>query len=317
MFCDAERTGDGQIALGQITLVVLDHSSVPFVHGLHSIPSNKFHRRRTFLFVLHFHRFFDTSLQSPFLFLLLTFTMTVPFEMNNPNTQRMYGVTFVMSQRGKELPVVDGYVFVCKDKERRRFRCKTSTCRATLVLKQDDRGVFYDRTPHHTHPPHDALLATLEHRNEMRRIARTKQPEVSTRSIVMEVRATCPTTRRLSSDSRFVRRLRGVTSIPKTASDIVFNDGISNFVLFHTQENDIIIFGDLDMVRCASSVAFISIDGTFSRCPVTHTQLVTCHAVCPTGFSFPFVFGLLQDKKASTYTTFLSKSIRFHQRGSE
>ena len=60
------------------------------------------------------------------------------------------------------------------------------------------------------------------------------------------------------------------------------------------------------MLRCASSVSFISVDGTFSRCPTTHYQLVTCHAVCQNGFSFPFAFCLLPDKKASTYTTLFS-----------
>ena len=140
----------------------------------------------------------------------------------------------------------------------------------------------------------------------MRRAAGTKHEDVTTRSVVIEANRCCPTRRRLSSDLRFVRRLRKGKSAPKTAADIVFGEELSSFVLFTTPENDIIIFGDPDMVRCASTVSFISVDGTFSRCPTTHYQLLTCHAVCQNGFSFPFAFGLLPDKKASTYNTFFS-----------
>ena len=76
-------------------------------------------------------------------------------------------------------------------------------------------------------------------------------------------------------------------------------------MLFHSQENNIVIFGDPDIVHCAASVTFISVDGTSSRCLATHDQLVhvmpfvkmvLCH----------FMFGRLQDKKASTYTKFFS-----------
>ena len=37
--------------------------------------------------------------------------------------------------------------------------------------------------------------------------------------------------------------------------------------------------------------------------PSDDYQLVTCHAVCWSGFSFPFVFALLPDKKSATYST--------------
>ena len=83
----------------------------------------------------------------------------------------------------------------------------------------------------------------------------------------MEARTSFPTSRRLSSDSRFVRQLRRGHSAPKTASDIVFDGELAHFVLFHSKENNIVMFGDLDIVHCAASVAFISVDGTFSRCP--------------------------------------------------
>ena len=57
------------------------------------------------------------------------------------------------------------------------------------------------------------------------------------------------------------------------------------------------------MVHVAASASFICVDGTFSRCHPTHYQLVTFHAVCWNGFSFPFAHALLLDKKSATYST--------------
>ena len=234
---------------------------------------------------------------------------------NTTDTQQKRGVTFVMSQRGKELPLVDGYIFVCKDSERRRFRCKTKGCCATLILKRDDCGVFYEGAPRHEHPPHDVALASLEHRNAMRRAAGTKHEDATTRSVVMEANRCCPTRRRLSSDLRFVRRLRKGKSAPKTAADIVFGEELSRFVLFATPENDIIVFGDPDMVRCASTVSFISVDGTFSRCPTTHYQLLTCHAVFKTVFRFPSHLVSFQIKKRPPTLPSFHRLIRFLRKG--
>ena len=98
-------------------------------------------------------------------------------------------------------------------------------------------------------------------------------------------------------DLRFIRRFRQGNACPKTASEIILNEETTPFVLYHSQANEVVIFGDGDMVHAVASVFFICVDGTFSRCPRTHYQLVTCHAVCWSGFSFPFMFALLPDKK--------------------
>ena len=215
-----------------------------------------------------------------------------------PDKERNYDISFVTSQRGMKLPVVSGYVFVCKDKARKRFSCRTTNCRARLTLKSDGNGIYTDDTPVHTHPPHETTIASLQHKNKMREAAREHRTSlVTTRSIATSVRENDLTVRRLSTDLRFIRRFRQGNISPKTASEIIFNEQIVPFVLFHSQANEIIIFGDIDIVHAAASVSFISVDGTFSRCPQTHYQLVTCHAVCWNGFSFPFVFALLPDKK--------------------
>lgn len=88
--------------------------------------------------------------------------------------------------------------------------------------------------------------------------------------------------------------------VPKTPADIVFDDSVKDTVLFNT-DNNVIIFGTREMVKNATAVQMISIDGTFSRCPSTHFQLVTFHAICNDGVSFTFAFALLPNKKTSSY----------------
>ena len=119
--------------------------------------------------------------------------------------------------------------------------------------------------------------------------------------LVIDVRLKTASTRRISTDARFVRRVRQIGNAPKTPADIVFDDDIKDTVLFHTDNNDIIIFGSGEMVKNATAAQMICIDGTFSRCPATHFQLVTFHAVCTDGVSFTFAFALLPNKKSTSY----------------
>ena len=74
-------------------------------------------------------------------------------------------------------------------------------------------------------------------------------------------------------------------------------------IIFKTDDNGIIVFGSDELVVAASATKLLCVDGTFSRCPKTHYQLLTCHAVCHDGFSFPFSFALLPDKKSTSYQT--------------
>ena len=91
--------------------------------------------------------------------------------------------------------------------------------------------------------------------------------------------------------------------MPKNAADIIFDEQMTPFILFHTGENDVVIFGDVDMVQAATNVSFTCVDGTFGRFLQPHRQLVTCHGVCWNGFSFTFAFALLPDEMSATYST--------------
>ena len=109
------------------------------------------------------------------------------------------------------------------------------------------------------------------------------------------------TARHLSTDLRFIRRARLGNNTPKVPAEIVFDDESSPLIIYRAQGNDVVIFGDVSMVGNATHASHISIDGTFSKCPSTHFQLVTCHAVCWNGYSFPFAFALLQNKSHASY----------------
>ena len=193
---------------------------------------------------------------------------------------------------------------MCKDKERKRFRCRTRSCGASITIFEDEEGPYYTQFPSHDHPPHDNVVEQMNHQNTLKRRAQSKASRnLQTIQVAMEARQELPSSRRLSTDLRFIRRMRHGRFVPKTAKDINIDDVSPDGLIFRSRDNEIIVFGANDLVVAATSVSLICVDGTFSRCPRTHFQLLTCHAVCPDGFSFPFVFALLPDKKSETYST--------------
>ena len=126
---------------------------------------------------------------------------------------------------------------------------------------------------------------------------------IQTLEIALEHRREFPTSRRLSTDLRFIRRVRQGNVVPKSFKDIDLDDLPEDIVMFRTHDSAVIVFGSNELLISATSTSRVCIDGTFSRCPKTHYQLLTCHAVCSDGFAFPFAFALLTDKKAATYLT--------------
>ena len=195
-------------------------------------------------------------------------------------TTRHYDVDFIKTPRNKEVPVVNGYLFVAKDRGRLRFRCKTRSCKATLLLRSDASGTYYKGAALHNHLPHDELIKEMKHKNAMKTLAKSVENiDVATRTVASNVREPNVTALRLSSDLRFIRRARQGHRTPKVPTDIVFDDESSAFLLYKTSSNDVIVFGDVSMVANATHASHISVDGTFSGCPNTHFQLLTCHAV--------------------------------------
>ena len=136
--------------------------------------------------------------------------MNSPMAMGDPTTRiRSEDVVFYTTQRGRQMPSVANYLFVCKDKERTRFACRTKSCRATLIRHDDLGGVHYVLVRQHNHPPHDEAIKHITHRNNLRHLSHSKRCQtLTTRSLASSARLETDTSRRLSTDLRFVRRVR-------------------------------------------------------------------------------------------------------------
>ena len=151
--------------------------------------------------------------------------------------------------------MIDGYIFMAKDRGRKRFSSRTRTSHATVRILVDEIGPYYTGVIVHDHPEHEEVVNELKHRQELRVVSRAKESQaVPTQQVVVDVRLKTTSTRRISTDARFVRRVRQKGNAPKTPADIVFDDDIKDTVLFHTVDNDIIIFGSCEMVKNASAV---------------------------------------------------------------
>ena len=148
-----------------------------------------------------------------------------------PDETRHRGVTFLATQRGTEIPVIGGYIFMAKDKERTRFSCRTKKCHASVRILVDDIGPYYTGVPVHDHPAHDEVVRLMEHKQELRVASRAKEARtVPTQQVVIDVRLKTASTRRISTDARFVRRVRPIGNAPKTPADIVFDDDVKDTV---------------------------------------------------------------------------------------
>ena len=128
--------------------------------------------------------------------------------MSSPSQGERVDVEFIEGKFGKQLPVLDSFIFYPKDRGRVRFACKTECCNATISLHVDDQGkAFTLGKPEHNHPNHSYVIANFIH---MKRIgAKIKDglnKYVPTKAVVSSVRRETNTTRRRSTDLRLARR---------------------------------------------------------------------------------------------------------------
>ena len=132
---------------------------------------------------------------------------------------RHRGIEFLTTQRGTETLVIDGYVFVAKDKARKRFSCRTKTCHASVTVHVDEVGPYCTSVPVHDHPAHDEVVSAMKYRQELRVASRAKESQsVPTQQVAMDARLKTTSTRRIGMDSRFVRRVRQNGHAQKNAS---------------------------------------------------------------------------------------------------
>ena len=90
------------------------------------------------------------------------------------------------------------------------------SCRATLIRRADLCGVHYVLVRQHNHPPHDEAIKHITHRNNLRSLSQSKRCHLlTTRSLASSARLETDTSRRLSTDLRFVRRVRQNKCCPR------------------------------------------------------------------------------------------------------
>ena len=89
--------------------------------------------------------------------------------MSEPSQGERVDVEFIEGKFGKQLPVLDSFIFYPKDRGRVRFACKTKGCNATISQDVDDQGkVFTLERPKHNHPNHEYIIANLVHMQRIR-----------------------------------------------------------------------------------------------------------------------------------------------------
>ena len=111
--------------------------------------------------------------------------------------------------------------------------------------------------------------------------------------------------RRRSVDCRLVRLYRKRGNAPRTPAEIESFPFLERNAIYIHPDKSIIIFARDWSLRVASTVRRICVDGTFRAAPTTHFQLLTFHALCSNGSSFPIIHALMANKRCDSYIVVL------------
>ena len=222
-----------------------------------------------------------------------------PASSRTQDKTRHRGIKFTTTQQDSVTQVAEGCIFMANEKcgSDSAAGPERARCRSGLLSTKTGR---ITSVPVHDHMAHDEVVRMMRRRQDLRVASRVKASNaVPTQQVLMDVRLKTATTRWISTDALFVRRVRQSGNAPKTPADIVFDDSIKDTVLFHTDNNDIIL-GSGEMIEKATAVQTICMAGC-SVGVLKHTS--TCHVprCCNNGVSLAFAFALLSNKKSSIY----------------
>ena len=222
--------------------------------------------------------------------------------MSAPSQSERVYVEFIAGKFGKQIPIVDSFMFYPKDRERVRFVCKTVGCNASITLHVDGQGkVFTPDKPKHNHPNHAYAIANLVHMQRIRADIKDRLNKyVPTRAVVSTIHRETKTSRRRSTDLRLARRTRMNGPQPRIAADIVLTPTLVGNSIHISEDKNIIVLAREWSIQLLSRAERICIDGTFRSAPATHYQVLSFHVVCKNGSSFPIIHVLLNDKNILT-----------------
>ena len=225
------------------------------------------------------------------------------------DVETVVSVDFVRSKFGADLPVIGDFLFYPKDSTRSRFYCRTRSCKASVVITKSSDGVFHaDKFPTHDHPNHNEYIAALKHIQRLHEEAKKGvNRHVSSSKVTSAVRLETKTSRRRSVDCRLIRRYRKRGNAPRTPSEIETFAFLEQNAIYIHHDKSIIVFARDWSIRVASTVRRICVDGTFRAAPMTHYQLLTFHALCSNGSSFPIIHALMSNKRSESYLIVLQQ----------
>ena len=90
-----------------------------------------------------------------------------------------------------------------------------------VTLMTDADGSYYTNVVIHDHPTHDDVVKAMRRRQELRLAAKARSSQhTPTQQVAIDVRLKTKTSRRLSTDTRFIRRIRQNGHPPKTPREI-------------------------------------------------------------------------------------------------
>ena len=151
------------------------------------------------------------------------------------------------------------------------------------------------------------MIATLRHLRALRSEARSaSNRHVPSGTVAAHVRMATGTSRRKSADVRFVRRMRMRGKQPRCLDEIVVSPRLAENAIYIKRDKSITVLARDWSMRLASATQRMCVDGTFRSVPRTHYQLLTFHAVCTNGVSFPVIYALVTNKNYVTYKKVLA-----------
>ena len=115
------------------------------------------------------------------------------------------------------------------------------SCKATLFLRSDTTGAYYEGTPSHNIPPHNEPINEMKRRESIKNRRRRRGTLTLQHGQSQAISEKNVTARRLSADILFILLARHGKNTPKGLADIVFDYGCSLFIIYRTQGNDAVI----------------------------------------------------------------------------
>ncbi|XP_063682933.1 uncharacterized protein LOC134817602 [Bolinopsis microptera] len=224
-------------------------------------------------------------------------------------------------KKGSRNVLYDGHLYHLNRKREDKTYWKCNKCKSRLILVQD---TFCSAAPH-DHESQPAEIAAHRSKSKMKTLAATT--ENSTKQIVADSVAglSFEASSRLNCDpkslARLVRRARQKAYShpvnPISLEDLVIppnyltSPGGDTMLLwdssYDTDTRRSILLGTADNINIIYQSDHLVVDGTFKTSPDLFTQLFTVHALHPTGWRIPAVFGLLPGKRTIMYENILNE----------